>query len=284
MNSMKLAYLGPPGTFTQQAALLMQPLADAYPFANIRDVIYAIQRDEADAGVIPLENSTEGLVNTTVDTFIFDCNLYIQQQIVVPITHNLMVREGNKGRQVEKVLSHYQALAQCREYIAKHYPGAEIKPTSSTAEAAKLVGQTEAPWAAIGTELAGKTYGLHFAATHIQDQKNNETKFILVSKDCTCQPTGGQTLSIAFSTHNKPGELYKVLSIFALLDVNMTSISSRPMKDANGQIKLGEHVFWVDLEVSRPEKDVEDALTMVKRKVAFYKPLGCYDTTREGAN
>ncbi|MCL1979014.1 MAG: prephenate dehydratase [Methanomassiliicoccaceae archaeon] len=281
---MIIAYLGPEGTFTEQAANLFagsmkQSEFSLSPFATIEDVFDAVETKKAAYGVVPIENSIEGAVNTTIDTLIFDSDLHISKQLTLPISQNLMVSEKNADRAITKILSHPQALAQCRKFINRFYPKAVIEIASSTAEAARLVagcgpGSKEVI-GAIGSKSSAEKYDLEVIHENIQDNKNNTTQFILLTKADTSAPKADCSTSIAFSTEHRPGELYRVLDIFAIWDLNLTKIMSRPTKTGKG-----EYVFFVEIEGSENTSDISDALTMIERKTIFFKKLGSYHTIK----
>ena len=279
---MKIAYFGPEGTFTEQAA---RCFADSMgerglslsPLASIEDVFEAVETGTAAYGVVPIENSIEGAVNTTIDTLIFDSNVFISKQLSLPIIQNLMVSGKNTGGKIVRILSHPQALAQCRKFINKNYPDAAVEATISTAEAARIAAGCgpgkDGATAAIGSKNSADIYGLKIIRENIQDNNNNTTQFILLAKSDTSVPKAGCKTSVAFSTKHKPGELYKVLDIFALWDLNMTKIMSRPAKG-----KQWEYVFFIEIEGYENAADVADALTMIERKTIFFKNLGSYPT------
>lgn len=281
---MKIAYLGPEGTFTQQAADIFARSLDQCglslsPFASIEEVFDAVETGAALYGAVPVENSIEGAVNTTIDTLIFDSDLFILKQLALPISQNLMVSEENIGRGITKILSHPQALAQSGKFIKQHYPDAAVEATSSTAEAARIAagcrpgsGETVA---AIGPESSAELYNLKIIHENIQERTDNTTQFILLTRTDTSMPKAGCSTSIAFSTEDRPGELYKILDIFAIWDLNMTKIMSRPTKNRHG-----EYVFFIEISGYSDVSDVADALTMVKRKTSFFKNLGSYDTIK----
>lgn len=287
---MKIAYLGPEGTFTEQAAYLITgkywenghagqsghvcpPLRQ--PISTIEEIFEMVESGKADFGVVPIENSIEGAVTATIDTLIFDANLFIYKQFSMPIVQNMMVYKENAGKNITKIISHPQGLAQCRKFISKNYPGVIIETASSTAEAARLVAdnsfaQSEVA-AAIGADISAEIYKLEIVHSGIQDNQTNTTQFVMITKTDTSEPKTGCKTSIAFSTENKPGELYKILDIFSIWDLNMTKITSRPTKNSQG-----EYVFFIDIEGYKNLADVKDALTMIKRKTSFYKNLGSY--------
>jgi prephenate dehydratase len=283
---MKIGYLGPIGTFTQQAAMIVRDdairerscscaeNAEVVALPSIEEAMDATSEGSVQLAVVPLENSTEGVVNLTLDSLIFERELFIQRELKLKISHCFMTSPDGKGLGAfERICSHSQSLAQCRKYLRKSHPDAELVPMPSNGEAARYASRNPGA-AAIGPALAAQIYGLEILEENIQDQENNETSFIALSRS---RPTGhceGGKATIAFSTQNKPGSLYKILDIFSLWDINMTKIISRPMKG-----KPGEYVFYVDLEDFR-SKDLDDALTMVKRKTSFYKYLGSYPSSK----
>lgn len=267
---MELGYLGPSGTFTEQAALKLKDEYDLVAFNSIYDVAVNVSNGVVGAGIVPIENSTEGTVNTTVDSIIFDFDIYIKAKLRLPVVHNLIAR--NKDVKVTRILSHPQAIAQCRGFLYKNFKEVEIYNTSSTAEAVRIVSESSEGWAAIGPENSAGIYNMSVIYNSINDYDDNITEFAVISKDNTWELVSGHASSIAFSTLNKPGQLYMLLDIFSIWDINMTRIISRPMRR-----KTGEYVFFADLEVS-DVKDFNDAMTMVKRKTSFFKLLGCYPT------
>lgn len=268
---MKIGYLGPNGTFTQKAANIYSKDIPSVAYKTIREVLMAVENNEISMGVVPIENSIEGTVNVTLDTLIFDANLFIQSQIVLPISQNLMINKNNKGKTITKILSHPQALPQCQKFLTEKFNEVPLVEVSSTAEASKIVSNSLESFGAIGNSLCCDIYDLYLLHENIQDNNNNKTNFVVVSKKNSYNPKVGFKTTIAFSTLNRPGELYKILDIFSVWDINMTKITSRPMKDVEG-----EYVFFVDIETSINDKDITDALTMIKRKTKFIKILGSY--------
>lgn len=272
MNS--IGYLGPNGTFSEQVAFSYFKDKDKYnfiPFSTIQDLIHAVNKGEVLNGVVPIENSIEGAVNITIDMLIFETDLKIQAEIMIPIKHCLIGYKDFSLEEVKEVLSHAQAIAQCRGYLHKNLYQANIVFTDSTAEAVRIVSKNKEAKLAIGTSLAAQYYGLSILDYNIQDQENNKTRFVVIGKEVGKRAKKCKT-SIVFSTENKPGELYKILNIFALWDINMTRILSRPSKN-----DPGGYVFFIDLEGHEEEYDLRDALMMIRRKTSFYKSLGSYE-------
>lgn len=271
---MNLGYLGPRGTFSEQAAMTMAPGENIIPYHSFWEALEAVKENKLDGAIVPIENSIEGTVNATVDSLVFDVELYIQKLLIMPIEQCLLGYKGMKFEDIKTVMSHPHALPQCKQFFRKHMPQADMVTTSSTAEGIRLAAgsQKHEGIAAIGAKTAAELYGLEILAEGIQDNDSNFTQFILVSKNNTASPEMGKKTTLCFSTEDKPGSLYKLLDIFAIFDVNMSKIVSRPMRN-----RPMEYVFIIDLENENNEKDVRDALTMLERKTPFYKNLGFYN-------
>ncbi|MGE4214724.1 MAG: prephenate dehydratase [Anaerotignaceae bacterium] len=272
---MKIGYLGPEGTFTHQAALKYTNSCKNFEligFPVITDVLQAVENGEVDEGVVPFENSIEGTVTFTIDSLIFDVDVVIEAEIIIPIRHNLVAKKSCVAEDLVKILSHPQALAQCRKYLERKFRSVEKIQFGSTAGAAKLISETSESWGAICTAEAAQAFGLEILDEDIQDENQNKTRFLVVSKKHNAKPVYEGKTSIVFSTEDKPGELYKILDIISIWDLNMTKIESRPMKN-----ELGKYVFYVDME-SGNAADIRDAIKMIERKTAFFKHLGTYHT------
>jgi prephenate dehydratase len=270
--SMDIGYLGPKGTFSEQAALIMAEGENIIPYHSFWEALEAVDNDKIDAAIVPIENSIEGTVNSTVDALIFDMSLHIQELLVLPVEQCLLAKSGTEIADIATVYSHPHALPQCKNFFREHLPEAAQIATSSTAEGIRTVAESEdMSVAAVGAKIAAELYGLNILADGIQDNNRNFTQFIKVSKRNTQLPENGKKTTICFSTEDKPGSLYKLLDIFSIFDVNMSKIISRPMRN-----KPMEYVFLIDLETTDNENDVRDALTMIKRKTTFFKNLGAY--------
>ena len=277
-ESMKIAYLGPKGTFSEEAAkIYIDSIVcendninfEEKMFCNIESVINAVNKGEADEGIVPLENSIEGSVTSTIDTLIFDDGLYIKCELVLKVSQNLMAKKGVELKDVEKIVSHLQGINQCRGHISPlEVPTIAV---SSTAQAARMVSESEENIAAIATKRAAEVYGLNILKEDIQDDNLNSTRFVVISKNVTPLKKDLKT-SIAFTLDddNSPGSLYRVLDILNIYEINMIKIESRPAKT-----KLGTYVFYIDL-IAADQTDLEDAIKMIKRKVSFFKFLGSY--------
>lgn len=269
----KIGFLGPRGTFSQEAMIKYIDGRDGFrecPYNTMPDLIYAVNNDEIDEAVVPTENSLEGAVSATLDMLATDVDLKIKGEIVIAVNQNFMAKKETKAEDIKLILSHPQAIGQCRKYLDSKFPAATIKYVYSTAEAAKEVSEGSGDMGAIGPATAAGVYNLEIIDKYIQDNFNNLTRFVIISKKDGERKARNKT-SIVFSTVDKPGSLYKILDIFNLWDINMTRIESRPVKN-----RLGRYIFFVDLEGHIEEDDVRDALTMVKRKTSFYKFLGSY--------
>lgn len=273
---MQIGYLGPNGTFSEQAATLYYSDAKYISYHTIDDVIQAVDKNLIEVGIVPIENSIEGTVNVTMDTIIFNADIKIIAEIVIPIEQNFLVSKNYNNEQITKILSHPQALAQCREFLNKNYHHAQQIPTSSTSEAAKLVASSNEPWAALGNLLCAKLYNMKVLYSKIQDNKSNETRFIVISKKSENKVETESKTSIAFSTNNEPGALFKILNILALWNINMTKIISRPMKKS-----IGEYVFFVEVEGDISSEDMQEAMKMIQRKTSFYKLFGSYTVLKK---
>ena len=281
---MKIGFLGPKGTFSQHAAKMYLKESDIEPqmisYGNFADLILGVHEKKIDEAVLPVENSIEGPVNITLDMLAWDVALKIKREIDLPIRHNVMVRDVNAN--ITCILSHPQAIGQCRNFLNRYFPDIPIQYTYSTTQAAEKVaaGQStrdEEQWAAIAAEKAAEAYDLKIIHRDIQDYDNNVTRFIVLShRDVEKAEKGDANVcktSIIFSTDDKPGSLYKILQILNLWDINMTKIESRPAKE-----NLGSYIFFVDIEGHREDEHIKDALTMIKRKTSFFKMLGSYYT------
>lgn len=268
---MQIGYLGPKGTFTEKAAIFYSQYGERIPYQSIEDVIQSVDNEEIEIGVVPIENSIEGTVNSTMDMLIFNSDIKILSEIVVPIDINFLVSKDYNGEEIIKVLSHPQGLGQCRKFLNSFYHNSKQIATSSTSEAAKLVSESNEYCAALGNSLCAKLYNLKALYSNVQDNKTNETRFIVISKKSEVEFIPNCKTSIAFTTNNKPGALYKILNILALWDINMTKIVPRPMKDS-----IGQYAFFVEIEGSVFDEDIKNAIQMIQRKTSFYKLLGSY--------
>ncbi|HDH06127.1 MAG TPA: prephenate dehydratase [Nitrospirae bacterium] len=265
---LKVSYLGPSATFTHLAAKRQfGSSADYMPESTIKEVFDSVSRDKARYGVVPIENSTEGIVNYTLDMFV-DSDLKIAFEIMLPISHNLLSKTGKKA-DIKKIYSHSQARAQCRGWLESNFPGIPVIEELSTAAAAKRVSKDTSA-AAVASELAASEYNLQFVEKGIEDNKTNFTRFLVIAKE-SLGKTGRDKTSIMFSVKDKPGALYLILRPFARHRINLTKIESRPSKR-----KAWEYFFFVDLEGHIDDKGVRKAINSVKKECLFFKVLGSY--------
>ncbi|MBI4843783.1 MAG: prephenate dehydratase [Nitrospirae bacterium] len=265
---LKIAYFGPPATFTHLAARRhFGSSADYVPEMTIKAVFESVLRSKAQYGVVPIENSTEGVVNYTLDMFM-DCDLNITSEILLPIRHNLLSKTGRRTG-IKKIYSHPQSIAQCRGWLEAHYPGVPLIGGMSTAAAAKRVAR-ETSSAAIASELAADIYKLRFVEKGIEDYKNNFTRFLVIAKDYLPR-TGSDKTSVMLSVKDRPGALYSILAHFAKHKINLTKIESRPSKR-----KAWEYIFFVDMEGHIEDKKVKKAVDEVKKECLYLKVLGSY--------
>ncbi|MEW6189598.1 MAG: prephenate dehydratase [Actinomycetota bacterium] len=271
--SVKMGYLGPQGTFTEEALLsaIQVDEKDLVPYPTEQEVIFAVDRGEVDKGIVPIENSIEGSVNVTLDTLTFGANLVIEREIIVPVRHNLIARPRVKLKDISLVISHPQATAQCRNYLVKNLPNVPVIAANSTAEAVKKVAEQEGSMAAIGTHLAARIYNLNILESDIQDFKDNKTRFVLVGKDPAPRTGNDKTSVVCFIYEDRPGSLLQILQEFAYRYINLTKIQSRPTKKA-----LGDYCFWIDMEGHLEDEVIASALKCLKCKIRDVKILGSY--------
>ena len=272
--SRRVGFLGPPGTYSEEVAKnLFGDSTVLLPFASIDAVIRAVANGEIPQCVVPIENSLEGSVNATLDTLAHEVELYISREIIMPIRHNLLTREAGRG--VRLVLSHPQALAQCRKTLTRLYPAATYRAVDSTAEAARQVAEGEPGVAAIGSRAAATLYGLALVAADIQDTANNCTRFIslgVLPMDSS-MPGRWKTSIVCQIDGTRPGSLYHILAEFAQNEVNLTKIESRPARTG-----LGAYLFFLDMEGGACDPRVQSALQAVEEKSIWFKNLGSYLT------
>lgn len=268
----KVGYLGPQGTFSEEAAekVFEDKKYKKQDFGTIAEILVAVADGTIDDAVVPVESSLEGAVTATLDVLAGELDLKIKGEAVLQIIENLLVKKGTKLSEITAVYSHPQAIGQCRSFLSKELSKAEIRHTNSTASAAREVLESTGKYAAIASFAAAKAYDLEVIAQGIQDNGGNVTRFLDISKNYNVK-TGDDKTSIVFSTEDKPGSLYGILDIFSLWDINMTRIESRPAKS-----QLGRYIFFVDIQGHIDDENVRDALTMVKRKTSYYKFLGSY--------
>ena len=263
-----VAYLGPEGTFSEQAVYQhFGKSINAIPCASIDEVFRAAEAGTADFGVVPIENSTEGAISRTLD-LLMQTPLTISSEVSIPIHHNLMTLSGNMDG-VRSICAHSQALAQCQGWLNQHYPNIMRQAVASNAEAARLASEDPAV-AAIAGEIASQHYGLQVVSAHIQDEPQNRTRFAVIGHKET-EPSGKDQTSLVLSVQNKAGAVYKMLAPLEKFGVSMTRFESRPAKTG-----AWEYYFFVDIEGHVKEEKIRLALAELKDSVAYFKVLGSY--------
>src|SRR5690554_2075994 len=265
----KVAYLGPEGTFTQQATLKhFGESAISLPMAAIDEVFREVEAGAVNYGVVPVENSTEGVINHTLDSFM-DSSLRICGEVVLRIHHHLLVSETTRHDKVSRIYSHPQSFAQCRKWLDAHYPQAERVPVSSNAEAARLV-KTEWHSAAIAGDMAAKLYGLTRLAEKIEDRPDNSTRFLIIGNQ-DVPMSGEDKTSIVVAMRNQPGALHDLLEPFHRHQIDMTRLETRPSRSG-----VWNYVFFIDFKGHRDEPRVAAVLEEVRLRAAEVKVLGSY--------
>jgi len=265
-TTLRIAYLGPEGTFTHLAAIKKFGRKPKYiPADSIRDVFDRVERGEAEYGVVPIENSTEGVVNYTLDMF-FSSALNICAELTLNISHALL---GVSLENIKRIYSNPQVFAQCRKWISRSLKGVEMIPVSSTARAAQEAKKDR--WGAcLGNKILAGIYGLKVLTSSIEDSTTNYTRFLIIAQNDS-PPSGNDKTSFLFSVKDKVGALHSVLSSFKNYGINLTKIESRPSKR-----KAWEYYFFVDVEGHRESRAVQKALKKLEKDCIFVKVLGSY--------
>jgi chorismate mutase/prephenate dehydratase len=269
---LKVSCLGPLATFTHLAALRHFGSSAAFvPVDSIKKVFENVESGKAEYGVVPIENSNEGVVSYTLDMFM-DSDLKVVAEIILQVAHNLISKQTDRTK-IRKVYSHPQALAQCRGWLESNMPGVPMREATSTANAAELASK-EKDTAAIASELAARIYDLSILEKNIEDSRNNVTRFLVISKDFPPK-TGNDKTSIMFSIKDRPGSLYSILLPFKRAKINLTKIESRPSKR-----RAWEYIFFVDMEGHIEDKKVSRAIEALKEGCLYLKILGSYPQGR----
>ncbi|MCH7744778.1 MAG: prephenate dehydratase [Chloroflexi bacterium] len=267
----RLAYLGPAGTYSEQAALDYEPTANLLPFASIPAVAAAVDSGLADECIVPIENSLEGSVTFTLDLLIHDSKLFIRNELVIPIEHCLIVKSGTKFEDIKTVFSHPQSLGQCRSFLEKRFPAASQVASLSNSAAVEEMLKSEVTAAAIASQRAASLYDAEILAQGIADNSNNHTRFVILAPSDHA-PTGMDKTSLCFSfDEDAPGIVHSVLADIARRNINLTKIESRPTKQT-----LGRYIFLLDIEGHRLDANVSEALDAVKAQVSMLKVFGSY--------
>ncbi|MDQ4097416.1 MAG: prephenate dehydratase [Actinomycetota bacterium] len=281
-NRLRVGFLGPPGTFTEEALLVEPDLAasELVPFRSMPEVLAATAAGEVDAGFVALENSIEGTVRPVLDGLIHEHDLLIQREVVLSVHQNLLAPPGTALADIRRVMSIPEAAAQCRRFLTERVPGAELVAAVSTAEAARVVGSSPPDGtAAIGTALAAKLYGLYVLAERIEDNADNTTRFVLVAPTAAGlpAPTGhDKTTIVCFQEQDQPGSLHAILGQFTARNINLTKLESRPTKHS-----LGDYCFIIDLEGHVDDEVVADCLRDLHAILRNLKFMGSYPAAGE---
>ncbi len=271
MTQETVAYLGPQGTFSEEAAILFAPESERLPYPSIRDAAMAAESRETDDAVLPIENSIEGAVNMTLDYLIHDSTLSIVGELVLPIRQCLIVTEGSRREDIETIRSHPQALAQCRRFLERTFPNAKLIASISTAGAVEEALNEGRTSAAIGNRRAADLFGASVLESGIEDNPNNMTRFVAMGRNSP-PASGDDKTSICFGfDSDAPGQLYGVLGEFADREINLAKIESRPTRH-----ELGRYVFLVDLLGHQQDQRVRDTIEAVDRRVSQLRVFGSY--------
>lgn len=273
---MRIAFLGPAGTFTEEALRASEPGGEheAVPYPTVHEVVMAVHEGGAERGVVPIENSLEGGVAATLDALARDASdVRILAEVVHPVTHCLIAGRALELGEVTRVLSHPQALAQCGRFLRERLGGAARGLSSSTAEAVRLVAEARSTEAAIGARLSAELYGATILAEGVEDREDNLTRFVWLAPEGTRPPGEPTKTSVVFWGFNdvSPGALVAVLSEFSDRGINLTKIESRPRRE-----QLGHYMFFADLDGGADEPPVRDALEALGRRVETLRVLGSY--------
>ena len=266
---MKVAYLGPKGTFSYEACnIYCNNEKQMIEYKTIPETILALQNLEVDEAIDPIENSIQGCVTDAIDTLISNQDIKVKGELLLDIRQNLMTKENIKLEEIKEVYSHPQALAQCKEFLKNNLPDAKIISVESTALAAQMVKDSEKQIACIGNISCLERYDLYLNQKDIQDNDFNKTKFWILNRDGNDQIKQNK-MSMLFSVKDKPGALFNVLKIFNKYNLNLTKIESRPAKTV-----LGEYIFLIDVLIENARE--EKAIQKLKKKGIFVRVLGKY--------
>lgn len=270
-----IGYLGPKGTFSYQAVHKYFGKTDntgLCGFNSIHSLIKSVDSGEISSALVPIENSLEGSVNTTLDTLAFETELFICGEYTMPITENLMVLPGTKASDIKKIISHPQPIGQCAEMLNNNFPDAVIEYTNSTAAASELVRKTnDKSLAVIGPKICSELYELDILIPECNDRKNNSTRFAELRKHENTNYAELNKSSFVFAVENKPGALYKVIKAISENGVNMLKIESRPEKN-----KLGRYIFFIDTDGCITDENLKKAWNEIKTIAYKCKFLGSY--------
>ena len=266
---LQVAYLGPEGTFTQAAAVKhFGHAAICVPQATIDTVFAQVESGECNYGVVPVENSTEGMVSHTLDNFM-DSPLKISGEVEMRISHHLLAAPGTAASAVTRICAHQQALAQCRNWLDQHYPKVEREAVSSNGEAARMAGKQPGV-AAVAGDMAAELYQLQRLAEHIEDYPDNTTRFLVIGRE-EVPPSGADKTSIIVSSRNKPGALFSLLEPFRRAGVSLTRIDTRPSRT-----EKWAYVFFIEFEGHLQDPAIAEVVAELEEQSILLKPLGSY--------
>lgn len=276
---MRIAYLGPAGTFTEDALSEAASVNDTWTgqtTLTVHDAIVAVQREEAERAFVPIENSIEGSVRSTLDALAFDApDVTIIGEYDFAVRPNLIVRRGTAFEAIDVVLSHPQPLAQCARFLRSELPRAERRPVSSTAEAVRIVSEEgQRPWSAIGARSAADLYGCDVLREDVADEASNITRFVWIAPaDANPEGEGTWKTTLVFSElgEDHPGALVEALQEFSSRGVNLSRIESRPLR-----LGLGRYMFFIDIEGATTDPRVSDAIEALRTKAESVRILGSY--------
>ncbi|HJO59763.1 MAG TPA: prephenate dehydratase [SAR202 cluster bacterium] len=267
----KIAYLGPPGTYSEQAAKQWNNVDELLPVESIPAVAKSVEEGESYQGVVPIENSIEGGVTFTLDLLIHDSTLSICGEVIVPINHYLMAQKEIDLENITTVFSHPQSLGQCRQFLLNNIPQATLMASLSNAKAVEEMLDSTPNSAAISSERSANLYGAVVLQKNVEDNPNNETRFVILSQD-DHEITSNDKTSLCFEFDgDSPGILSESLTEFAARNINLVKIESRPNKR-----RLGRYVFLVDIDGHRRTVEVKQALDSLQKKVSMLKIFGSY--------
>lgn len=268
---LKISYLGPPGTYTHQAALKkFGHSLDFISQKNIGSVFRSVSAKEVQYGIVPLENSIEGMVNSTLD-YLLEYDLQIYSEVALSIHHNL-IGNVNSLQDIQELYTHAQALGQCRQWLSVHLPQVSILETASTAQAVEIVAQKKSKHcAAIGSATAANLYQLPIVQHSIEDIAKNFTRFIVIGKEKESIASQRDRSSLIFKVSHQPGALFDALQLFNEADINLTSLVSRP-----DRTDFGKFTFYIDFEGHQQQPHITRLLQQLLQKTVFMRVLGSY--------
>jgi prephenate dehydratase len=276
----RVAFLGPEGTFSEEAlfAATAGLQVEAVPLPTIYECVMAVADGRCDRALVPIENSLEGSVNATLDALVFETDeVEIVGEVVHPITHTLIARKQLPLERIERVLSHPQASAQCARFLRERLGQAEVTGAQSTADAVRIVAESDQPWAALGNHISAELYDCEVLAERVEDTPENETRFVWLARAGERPSADGgrlyKTSVVFWGLSDHPGALVDVLREFAVRDINLSKNESRPRKQG-----LGRYVFFADLAGRADEPAVVEALEAIGTTVETLRVLGCYPT------